>query len=407
MGGVPFSAEPISETYAVGMGFGMIGGGGIPAGRVLGIPIRLDLSFFLIFALIVFLLATQVLPDAIAGLGELERWLYGVAGGVAFFVSLLIHELAHSLLARRYGMEVTSITLFFFGGVSLIREDSRRPGQEFWIAIVGPLASAVLAVGFILVAIFVLPDGSPVGTLIFALGVLNGFLAAFNMLPGFPLDGGRVARAAIWRLTGSRHRATRISARLGQGLGLLMILYGIGGMVFDSFIFESGLNSLWIIFIGLMLASQASQGIKAAALERDLAELRVGELMLSPPQARTVEADLLVRTLAPSRDQLAHHDAYIIAEQGTAIGIASAAQILLLEEERYLNARMREIMLSAGQVQPIAPQAPADEALRRLQKDHTFVLPVVEHGRLLGVVGLEQIIEALGDRGEKPLPSES
>ena len=385
----------------------MIGGSGIPAGRVLGIPIRLDLSFFLIFALIVFLLATQVLPDAIAGLSDLERWLLGLAGGVAFFVSLLIHELAHSLVARRYGMEVTSITLFFFGGVSLIREDSRRPGQELWIAIVGPLASAALAAVFILLALFVLPDGSAVGTLIFVLGVLNGFLAAFNMLPGFPLDGGRVARAAIWRITGSRHRATRASARLGQGLGLLMILYGIGGLIFDWVIFESGLNSFWLIFIGLLLASQASQGVKAAELERDLAELRVGELMLSPPQARTVEADLLVRTLVPSREQLAHHDAYIVAEQGAAIGIASAAQILLLEEERYLNARMREIMLSAGQIQPIAPEAPADEALRRLQKDHAFVLPVVEHGRLLGVVGLEQIIEALRDRGEKSVPSQS
>ncbi len=385
----------------------MIGGSGIPAGRVLGIPIRLDLSFFLIFALIVFLLATQVLPDAIVGLSDLERWLLGLAGGVAFFVSLLIHELAHSLVARRYGMEVTSITLFFFGGVSLIREDSRRPGQELWIAIVGPLASAALAAVFILLALFVLPDGSAVGTLIFVLGVLNGFLAAFNMLPGFPLDGGRVARAAIWRITGSRHRATRASARLGQGLGLLMILYGIGGLIFDWVIFESGLNSFWLIFIGLLLASQASQGVKAAELERDLAELRVGELMLSPPQARTVEADLLVRTLVPSREQLAHHDAYIVAEQGAAIGIASAAQILLLEEERYLNARMREIMLSAGQIQPIAPEAPADEALRRLQKDHAFVLPVVEHGRLLGVVGLEQIIEALRDRGEKSVPSQS
>ncbi len=400
-------SRSLAETYAVPMRFGMLGGSGVPAGRVLGIPIRLDLSFFLIFVLIVFLLATQVLPDAIAGLSDLERWLLGLAGGVAFFVSLLIHELAHSLMARRYDMEVISITLFFFGGVSLIREDSRRPGQELWIAIVGPLASAVLAAGFILLALFVLPDGSTVGTLLFALGVLNGFLAAFNMLPGFPLDGGRVARAAIWRITGSRHRATRTSARLGQGLGVLMILYGIGGLVFDWVIFESGLNSFWLIFIGLMLASQASQGVKAAELERDLAELRVGELMLSPPQARTVEADLLVRTLVPSRDQLAHHDAYIVAEQGTAVGIASAAQILLLEEERYLNVRMREIMLSAGQVQPITPEAPADEALRRLQKDHTFILPVVEHGRLLGVVGLEQIIEALRDRGGTSALSQS
>ena len=147
-------------------------------------------SFFFVFALLVFLIATQVLPDSLDGLGGAERWLYGVVAGIIYFVSLLIHELAHSLMAKRYGMEVSSITLFFFGGVSLIREDSQRPGQEFWIAIVGPLASLILGAGFLLIAYFALPSDSTLQRVVFALGVLNGFLAAFNMLPGFPLDGG-------------------------------------------------------------------------------------------------------------------------------------------------------------------------------------------------------------------------
>ena len=139
------------------MKFGMFGGNGIKAGRILGIPIRLDLSFFFVFALLVFLIATQILPDSLDGLGGAERWLYGVAAGAVYFLSLLIHELAHSLMARRYGMDVASITLFFFGGLSLIREDSRRPGQEFWIAIVGPLASLFLGLGFILLSLFACP----------------------------------------------------------------------------------------------------------------------------------------------------------------------------------------------------------------------------------------------------------
>jgi Zn-dependent protease len=379
----------------------MFGGQGIKVGRILGIPIRLDLSFFFVFALLVFLIATQILPDDLDGLGGAERWLYGVGAGIVYFVSLLIHELAHSLMAKRYGMEVSSITLFFFGGVSLIREDSQRPGQEFWIAVVGPLASLVLGVGFILIALFALPEETTLNKVAFALGVLNCFLAAFNMLPGFPLDGGRVMRSLIWRVTGSRHRATRASARMGQLLGAVMIIYGVGGLLTDAAVFDSGFNSIWVALIGFLLITQAAQGVKAAELERDLADLRVGELMLRPPVARTAEADLPVRILAPSRAQLDQQDVFIVSEGGTAIGIASAVQILLLDEERYLNDRLRDIMIEAGKVQPLEPGSGADEALRRLQKERTFVLPVVERGRLLGVVGLEQILKALG-QGPSP-----
>ena len=389
------------------MRFGMIGGNGVQIGRVLGIPIKLDISFFFVFGLLVFLIATQVLPPSIDGLGGAERWIYGIIGGVIYFASLLVHELAHSLMARRYGMEVASITLFFFGGVSLIREDSQRPGQEWWIAIVGPLASAVLAAIFLALALFVLDRDSTLAEMTFVLGLANGFLAAFNMLPGFPLDGGRVARAAIWRITGSRHRATRASARLGQGLGAIMVIYGIGGVLTDAAFFDSGFNSIWVALVGFLLMTQAAQGVKAAELERDLSALRVGELMLAPPLARTAEADLLVRILAPSRAQLSQQDVFIVTDQGNAVGITSAVQILLLEDERYQTATLREIMTEAGQVEPIDPETGADEALRRLQRERLFVLPVVERGQLLGVVGLEQIVVALGGSNRPGLDTNS
>ena len=383
------------------MRFGFFGGNGIKVGQVLGIPIRLDLSFFLVFALLVFVIATQILPDDLDGLGGAERWLYGLAGGVVYFLSLLIHELAHSLMARRYGMEVSSITLFFFGGVSLIREDSQRPGQEFWIAIVGPLASVALGVLFLLIAAVALTPDTTIHHMILVLGIVNCFLAGFNMLPGFPLDGGRVLRSLVWRITGSRHRATRSSARVGQILGAIMIIYGIGGIVTDVAFFDAGLNSLWVALIGFLLMTQAAQGVKAAELEQDLAGLRVGELMLQPPVARTAEAELPINILVPSRAQLNQQDVFIITEGGVAIGIASAVQIILLDDERYQSDRLRDIMLDANQVQPLGPDARADEALRRLQRERTFVLPVVERGRLLGVVGLEQILKALG-QGPSP-----
>lgn len=366
-------------------------GGGFRVGQVLGIPIRLDLSFFLAFALIIFLLHRQLSGE----LPDWERWGYAAAGGVVFFLSLLLHELAHSVTARRYGMEVASITLFLFGGVSLIKEDSQRPGQEFLIAVVGPLMSLLIGAVFIGVWFAIGSDGSPLLELIAWLGFINIALAVFNMLPGFPLDGGRVLRAAIWRMTGSQYRSTRWAARVGQTMGAAMIVFGVVGLFIDVGFFSGSFSSLWMAFVGFLLLSQASQGVKAAELERDLASLRVGDVMLAPPQADTVEAELLVSTLVPRRDSLDHRAAFIVSEQNVAVGIVPAAAILMLDEARYNNARMRDVMIAADAVQPVTRETRANEALRRLQRDHAFLLPVVEGGRLLGVVGLDQIIAAL------------
>lgn len=366
-------------------------GGGFRVGQVLGIPIRLDLSFFLAFALIIFLLQRQLSGE----LPDWERWGYAAAGGVVFFLSLLLHELAHSVAARRYGMEVASITLFLFGGVSLIKEDSQRPGQEFLIAVVGPLTSLLIGAVFIGVWFAIGSNGSPLLELIAWLGFINIALAIFNMLPGFPLDGGRVLRAAIWRMTGSQYRSTRWAARVGQLMGAALIVFGVVGLFIDVGFFSGSFSSLWMAFVGFLLLSQASQGVKAAELERDLASLRVGDVMLAPPQAGTVEAELLVSTLVPSRESLDHRAAFIVSEQNVAVGIVPAAAILMLDEARYHNARMRDVMIAADAVQPVTRETRANEALRRLQRDHAFLLPVVEGGRLLGVVGLDQIIAAL------------
>ena len=370
---------------------GFLFGGGFRIGRLLGIPIRLDLSFFLIFGLIVFLLPRQLSDQ----LPELEKWAYAVAGGVVFFGSLLLHELAHSVVARRYGMEVSGITLFMLGGVSVIKEDSARPGQEFTIAIVGPLMSVALGAAFLGAWLMLRPADSAIVDLLGWLGVVNIALAVFNMLPGFPLDGGRVLRAILWKLTRSQYRATRGAARVGQLLGIAMILLGVAGFFIEIGPFGGSFNSIWLAVIGFMLVSQASQGVKAAVLERDLAALRVGELMLAPPQARTVEAELAVRVLVPRRVALDHRTAFIVNEHDVAIGIVPAAAILMLDEARYRSARMRDVMIAADAVQPISPDMRANEALRLLQRDHTFLLPVVEGGRLLGVIGLDQIISAL------------
>jgi len=371
-------------------------GSGIPFGRILGIPIRLDLTFFIAFGLIVFLLSTELLDDVAPPLGDLERWVYGLGGGAIFFAALLAHELAHSLMARRYGMDVASITLFVFGGVSLIKEDSRRPGQELWISIVGPLASLLIGIAFVAVSQWILAPGTAIQELCRWMGWINILLAAFNMLPGFPLDGGLVARAAIWRATGSRHRATAAAARLGQllgagiaGLGIAILLFDLGG--------DRTLNGFWLILVGGLLFMQAQQGRRAAQLERDLTQLRVSQIMRQPPEPRTVEEDLPVRVVVPVRHALDHRASFIVASGGAAGGIAPAPAILLLDDERYQQLRMRDGMQPADQIEPIEHDGSGDEALRRVQSEQALILPVGQAGRLLGIIGYDQIWATLRD----------
>ena len=367
--------------------------GGFPIGKIFGIPISVDLSFILIVALLTFLLGDQILPRMIdPDPSQQTLWGLALAGSLIFFVSLLLHELAHSVVARAFGMEVTGITLFMLGGVSMMKEDSRNAREEFLIAVVGPLTSAILGAAFLAIVFGLGYNDSSAAAVVLWLGTINLFLAAFNMLPGFPLDGGRVFRSAIWGLTGSRTRATRIASRAGQGLGILLIGYGVVGFFIDI---GGGVGGLWAAVIGWFLFAQAAQARRGAEAEDNLAKLRVRELMLSSDDLRTVDADLPIRFLAPNREQLDHRLAFLATESDAVVGIVPAAAILLLDEERYQADRLRTVMLRADSIEPISPDASGEEALQRLQDEQGSVIPVVDDGRLLGLVGLDQLMLAL------------
>lgn len=373
------------------MKLGMLGGG-FKIGRIFGIPIILDFSFFLIFILVVwFLYETISVADG------LQRWGFALIGGAALFASLLIHELAHSLVARRYGLEVSSITLVFFGGFSMIKDDPKRPLHEFTISIVGPLANLVLAAVLIAIALFVLDREGAAGRMVYLIGALNLAVGIFNLLPGFPLDGGHIFRALVWQLTGSPYRATRAAAALGQIFAAALFLVGVLGVlrVIDVD-FLSGFSGLWPAVIGFLLWTQARQAARTAELQHDLQARRVGDLMLEPTRSRTVDADLLVVQAAPNRARLDHREAFFVYSADIVIGILPASAVLLLNDVRYHSARVRDVMIPADALTPIDPGARADEALKRLQGDDApRLLPVVADGRLLGLVGIDQIISAL------------
>jgi Zn-dependent protease len=237
--------------------------GGFRLGRVFGFEVRLDASWLIIFFLIVSTFATGVFPQAVPGHSMLAYLAMGVAATLLFFASIVAHEVAHSLVAAAKGIPIAGITLFIFGGVAHTRSEARTPRDEFEIAIVGPLTSFLLAVAFYAIAAAV-GDASPVVlALASQLAAMNLALAVFNLLPGFPLDGGRVLRAAVWYATGDLTRATGVAAGAGRGLGLVLIGFGLWEVVRGDLI-----GGMWLAFIGWFLAQSAQETWRRHLAER-------------------------------------------------------------------------------------------------------------------------------------------
>lgn len=371
---------------------------GIRLGKLIGIPIILDYSFFISVTLITVLLGTSIFPDRIHPVpSDATVWSLAVVAGLIFFISLLLHELAHSVMARFFGMPVASITLFLLGGISRINKDSEHPHQEFLIAVVGPLTSALLGLAFIGGYFAAGADQRPIAAMLLWLGIVNISLAIFNMIPGFPLDGGRVLRSILWALLRSQSRATRAAARVGQGFGGLMALVGLAGFLNIDIGADLGpVSGIWLLFIGAFLYNAATQSYRATKADDQLASVRVRDMMST--ELRPIDIDTRVHWLAPARDDVDPRAAYLITEGGAVVGLVTGAILLLLDEATYRSARLGDVMIRAASLAPIAPGATGHEALLRLQSEKTAILPVVENGQILGLIGIDQIAQALRSR---------
>lgn len=385
----------------------MQGRGGIKIGQFFGIDIYVDWSWLLIFILISWNLAT--------GFGEIHPgwsttliWGMGLLASVLFFASVLAHELAHSLVAQSQGLPVRRITLFLFGGVSNIEREPPSPKSEFLISIVGPVTSIVLGLIFILISGVsmnaVLPSSSqglealsglsPLTTMLLWLGPINLILGIFNMLPGFPLDGGRILRSILWSATGSLRRATRWASFVGQGVAWLMIAGGIA-MVFGVQIpfFGSGLVSgLWLAFIGWFLHSASVQGYQQVVV-RDILEGIPVERMMKR-DAPSVQADItvshLVQEIMDSDDY-----AFVVMEGESMAGIVTLQDMRKVDKSRWDEVRVSEIMTPREDLELAAPDQDAAEALSTITQRDIRQLPVVQDGNLLGMLRRRDIIRWL------------
>jgi Zn-dependent protease len=369
----------------------------IRLGRIAGIELGLHYSWLIIAALITFsLFAHFRLVDPEWSTAVVTA--AAVTTGILFFAGLFAHELAHSLVAKAHGIPIRGITLFLFGGMAQIEKEASEAGTEFWIAIAGPLTSFGLGALLLGIALatgwaFQSTPTTPGVAVLVWLGYINVALAVFNLLPGFPMDGGRVLRSAVWKITGSVERATRVAARVGQGFAILLIAYGIL-RVFAG----AGLGGLWLALIGWFLLQAASSSYWQMQSDLLLQGLQVRDVMSR--DCTRLPASLSVRQFVDDYLLRQGSRCYIVADDGHMLGLLSPADVRTVDQQRWPQLTVREIMRPNSRVHSVQPETPASEAIEIMARENVNQLPVTEAGELQGMVSRGTVMQVLKSRSE-------
>jgi Zn-dependent protease/CBS domain-containing protein len=367
-------------------------GSGWRIGRVAGIDLAVHPSWLVIAFLLTFSLADAFFPRIVPGWSVGQYWLLAAATAILFFASVLAHEISHALVARRFGLKVGSITLFIFGGATSIESESRTAGHEALIALAGPASS--LVIGGVLLGIGMVVDAREVRVLVGWLGVINLALGVFNLVPGYPMDGGRVLRAILWRLRGDPNLATRQAALVGRVVGYLMV---VGGVVWALRGQDIG-SGLWLALVGWFIATAAEATAQQAGIERSLAGIKVRDALdSSPPSVSPNEsvADLVSERMLRGEERCF----LVLHDDGGLAGIVTLSDVRRLPRDDWSAARVTDIMTRFADLATIGPDTALVEALRRLQEREVGQLPVVESGSRapLGLVtrrGILRLIDA-------------
>ncbi len=363
-------------------------GRGITLFTIFGFRVRLDASWLLIAALITWSLAKGLFPYLYKDLSPAAYWWMGFAGAIGLFLSVIFHELSHSIVARHYGMPMKGITLFLFGGVSEAHEEPRDAKTEFLMAIAGPLSSLVLALIFYIIYMAMKSQALPTAVygVIGYLAAINVILAIFNMLPGFPLDGGRVLRSALWYWKGDLRRATRIATAFGSGIGLLFILLGIISLFMGNFI-----GGMWWVLIGLFLRNAASASYQQMLLKEAFKGATVARYMNANPI--TINPSISIRELVDNYIYKYHHKMFPVVADGTLQGCVTTQDIGKFEPADWVNHRVAEIADHCSSENTISPEMDVMDVLTLMSRTKKSRLMVVDNGRLMGVVTLKDILD--------------
>lgn len=366
-------------------------------GRIAGIEIGIHYSWIFIAVLITLSLGAhfaEVNPQWTIGV----IWSAAIITGLLFFVSIVVHELGHALVASARGLPVRSITLFALGGVASIEKDAADARTEFWMGIAGPLTS--VGIGAVCTGLaWVLGSGmnvtpaDPLMAVLVWLGYINIMLAAFNMIPGFPLDGGRVLRAAVWGVTGNADRATRIAARIGEGVALLFIMFGVW-----QFFSGAGIGGLWIALIGWFLLDAAGAAYLHVDTLATLKGLRVRDIMAD--DCLRIPARTPLQIFADDYVLRTGQRCFAVEKDGQIEGLITAADLKQIDRDRWTQVTVGAVMRPLNRLHTVTPDTTVVDALQAMGREDLNQLPVVSNGRMEGMLSRSRIVQVLQTRAE-------
>lgn len=359
---------------------------GIPIGRIAGIDILIHPSWFLVFALLTWSLSEGLFLEEHPDWDPAAGWAAGIATSLLFFASILLHELSHSILARRRGLDVRNITLFIFGGVSALKDEPKKPVDELHIALVGPITSFILGAVFALAGLALWDTG--IEDAAFYLAFINVLLGIFNLLPGFPLDGGRVLRATLWSRSGSLFAATRTSAQVGAGIAF--VLMGAGVLIAIAGAFITG---IWLVVIGWFLRSQADASYRELITRDVLEGTPVSSVMDS--DYRAVQPGTTLHSLLHDHVLRHHERHYPVFVDGQFHGLVTLSDLARFPREDWDERKVADAMTPADRLHTVSPSDSLRRALDIIAANNVNQLPVMDGGRLLGFVTRTGIIRIM------------
>ena len=356
--------------------------------KLLGFTVSVDASWAIILFLVVWSLSKGFFPSYFPGLSIQTYWIMGVIGAIGLFISIIIHEFSHSLIARKYGMKIKGITLFIFGGVAEMKDEPSTPKSEFFMAIAGPIASFILSVIFAGLAhvaeIWKFPV--PVIAILGYLSTINLLVAVFNMVPAFPTDGGRVLRSLLWWIKGDIHWATQIASRISLMFAVIIIFTGFMHLVGDN-----SIGGLWWILIGSFLFFAANASYQKLLIKESFEGKTVRHFMNPAPV--TVPSNITLQEFVDKYLYRYHYKMFPVVKEGKISGFITMQTLKLHTHEEWKHLLVRQVMQQQNASNSIALNTPIDDALNKMNESGFSRLLVVEHNKIVGMITLKDLLE--------------
>jgi Zn-dependent protease len=355
-----------------------------------GFKVKLDISWFILAILIAWSLATGVFPNYFGGLGTTTYWWMGIAGAIGLFVSIVFHEFCHSIVARYYGLSMKGITLFIFGGVAEMEDEPQSPKVEFLMALAGPLSSVLLSGIFYLLGMAGKNAGLPVsvsGVLVY-LSWINLILAGFNLVPAFPLDGGRILRSILWGMKHNLRWATHVASSLGSAFGILLIVLGIVSFISGNFI-----GGLWYFLIGMFVRGASQMSYRQLIIRKALAGEHVERFM--KPEPVTVSPTLTVSELVQNYFYKYHYKMFPVLENGRVKGCISTREVKQIPHDQWNNYKIAGLVKPCSRENTVSLHEDAIKALALMNSTQNSRLMVLDGDKLAGIVTLKDLLQFL------------